>query len=226
MDAFRTVRALARDLSAAARLRDVGDALVAVSGNFGLPNVVVAESSTVQDAPMAPIFSSVADVAFDQLSHHPLVEQARQTEIPFGLAEAFRQSGVSAAAWAEGLPRGFETFHGAVIPVYDGGRLAWWVCFAGEQPIAQRSTMCMLAAASYAAHARAMELMSRSGKQRLLTPREIVCLRRAASGKSDSEIARELGISGRTVRYHIGNAKEKLGVRTRMQAVARILDWG
>jgi DNA-binding CsgD family transcriptional regulator len=225
MVAFLTVRALARDLSAAARLRDIGEALLAASENFGLPHVIVAESPTAQDAPMATIFSSVPDVAFDQLSRHPLVEQARQTEVPFCLAEAFRQSGVSAATWASGLPGGFETFHGAVIPVHDGGRLAWWVCFAGEQPIAQRSTMCMLAAASYAAHARAMELASRSGKQHVLTPREIACLRRAASGRSDPDIARELGISGRTVRFHIDNAKEKLGVRTRMQAVARILDW-
>ncbi|CDX53788.1 Autoinducer-binding domain protein [Mesorhizobium plurifarium] len=55
-----------------------------------------------------------------------------------------------------------------------------------------------------------------------LTPREIECLKWAAHGKSAWDISQLLGISKRTVTFHIENAKGKLGVRTTNQAVARL----
>ena len=56
-----------------------------------------------------------------------------------------------------------------------------------------------------------------------LTPREAECLRLVSQGITDEQIAVELNISPRTVRFHIGNAKTKLGVTTRIQAVAKRL---
>jgi DNA-binding CsgD family transcriptional regulator len=56
-----------------------------------------------------------------------------------------------------------------------------------------------------------------------LTVRELECLRWVARGKTDGEIAVILAISPRTARFHIENAKRKLGVAKRVHAVAEAL---
>ena len=52
-----------------------------------------------------------------------------------------------------------------------------------------------------------------------LTPRELASLRLMADGKSNKEIANDLGISDRTVKTHLGHLFEKLGVTSRTEAV-------
>jgi DNA-binding CsgD family transcriptional regulator len=59
-----------------------------------------------------------------------------------------------------------------------------------------------------------------------LTRREIQCLRWAAHGKTDSEIAEIVKISMPTVRFHMRNAADKLGVVGRPQAVRRAVVLG
>jgi DNA-binding CsgD family transcriptional regulator len=54
----------------------------------------------------------------------------------------------------------------------------------------------------------------------VLTPREYEVIGHVAEGRTNSEIAFRLGISGETVRKHLENAYEKLGVHTRTGAVA------
>jgi DNA-binding CsgD family transcriptional regulator len=56
-----------------------------------------------------------------------------------------------------------------------------------------------------------------------LSPRELECLRWAAQGKSAWDTGRILGISRHTVAFHLDNAKTKLGVRSTIQAVARLM---
>jgi DNA-binding NarL/FixJ family response regulator len=51
-----------------------------------------------------------------------------------------------------------------------------------------------------------------------LTPRELSTLRLMADGRSNKEIAGELGISERTVKTHLGHLFEKLGVTSRTEA--------
>jgi DNA-binding NarL/FixJ family response regulator len=58
----------------------------------------------------------------------------------------------------------------------------------------------------------------------LLTPREVEVLARVSAGSSNKVIARELGISLHTVKFHIESLFRKLGVRTRAEAVARALE--
>lgn len=58
----------------------------------------------------------------------------------------------------------------------------------------------------------------------LLTPREVEVLARVSAGNSNKVIARELGISLHTVKFHIESLFRKLGVRTRAEAVARALE--
>lgn len=54
-----------------------------------------------------------------------------------------------------------------------------------------------------------------------LTPRELEILSLVAEGRTNGELARILWISPNTVRKHLENAFDKLGVHTRTAAVAR-----
>lgn len=54
-----------------------------------------------------------------------------------------------------------------------------------------------------------------------LSEREIEALSWSARGKTSGEIATILGLSKRTVDFHIDRAREKLGVATRVEAVVR-----
>ena len=53
-----------------------------------------------------------------------------------------------------------------------------------------------------------------------LTPRELDVLRLLARGLQNKEIAIELGITGRTTKFHVGSQLRKLGAGNRTEAVA------
>lgn len=59
-----------------------------------------------------------------------------------------------------------------------------------------------------------------------LTKRERECLLWSAEGKTAWETAQILGLSERTVVFHLNNAASKLAVTTRQQAVARAVSQG
>ncbi|MDP2304715.1 MAG: LuxR C-terminal-related transcriptional regulator [Pseudomonadota bacterium] len=59
-----------------------------------------------------------------------------------------------------------------------------------------------------------------------LSPREKEVLELVAVGLTSHRIARRLGITEATVRTHVEHIRDKLGVRTRSQAVARALALG
>jgi DNA-binding NarL/FixJ family response regulator len=58
-----------------------------------------------------------------------------------------------------------------------------------------------------------------------LNEREVETLGWAARGKTSAEIAKILGLTKRTVDFHIDNARDKLGVTTRIQAAVKAT-WG
>ena len=70
----------------------------------------------------------------------------------------------------------------------------------------------------------ASELASSIG--RALTVREREVLTGLASGESGDELAKRLVIAPETVRRHVANAREKLGARTRVHAVALAIHRG
>ncbi len=57
----------------------------------------------------------------------------------------------------------------------------------------------------------------------ILTKREKEVFNLLISNKTTREIAKELGISEKTVRNHISNTMQKLGVKGRSQAVVELL---
>jgi DNA-binding NarL/FixJ family response regulator len=56
-----------------------------------------------------------------------------------------------------------------------------------------------------------------------LTGREVDVLRLLASGLRDKEIAKELGLSTRTVQHYVSNILSKLSASTRTEAVQNAL---
>ena len=63
-------------------------------------------------------------------------------------------------------------------------------------------------------------------KKNILTVREQEVFELLVLNKSTKEIAEFLGISEKTVRNHISNAMQKLGVKGRAQAVVELLKLG
>lgn len=63
-------------------------------------------------------------------------------------------------------------------------------------------------------------------KKRILTKREKEVFELLVLNKSTSDIAKELEISEKTVRNHISNAMQKLGVKGRAGAVVELLKLG
>jgi LuxR family transcriptional regulator of spore coat protein len=63
-------------------------------------------------------------------------------------------------------------------------------------------------------------------KKGILTKREREVFELLINNKTTSEIAGELGISEKTVRNHISNAMQKLGVKGRAGAVVELLKLG
>lgn len=64
------------------------------------------------------------------------------------------------------------------------------------------------------------------GRAGLLSPRELEVLQLLRTGSSTREIARKLGITSRTVAFHVATILEKLGVADRVGAVAKAFDLG
>ena len=68
--------------------------------------------------------------------------------------------------------------------------------------------------------------LDESGDTVLLTPRETEVLAAAAKGMSNKEIARELGISLHTVKFHLESLTRKLHAQGRTEAVAKAIGLG
>jgi len=124
---------------------------------------------------------------------------------------------------------GFGIRCGFTIPIHDGRGPVAAVTFAADarhpafgRSIDAHATVLQLMAMYFHAHARRKLAADRIVDGAALSPRQFECLEWAAKGKSAWEIGRILGISRRTVAFHLDSARAKLGVRTIYQAVARL----
>ena len=156
-------------------------------------------------------------------AQHPLTLHARQTDKPFLISWLRKEHGTSEQDWWMSFPPHLRNGDGdgVIIPVYDAGRLAWFTGFMGRSPKLDGRTLSILGAAAHAAYDRFRQLLDAKHDASPLTARESECLAWAAQGKTDQETAKIIGVSPRTVRFHIDNAKKKLGVATRIQAVIK-----
>jgi LuxR family transcriptional regulator, activator of conjugal transfer of Ti plasmids len=123
----------------------------------------------------------------------------------------------------------FGIRYGFTIPIHDANGPIAAVTFAAderrpqfERTISEHARVLQLMAMYFHAHAKRRIGSNRPIAGASLSPREAECLEWAAQGKSAWEIGTILGISRHTVATYLENAKAKLGVRTIVQAVARV----
>jgi len=116
---------------------------------------------------------------------------------------------------------------GAIIaPVHLPGGAVGGVVWATDRP--RRDLPEVYAARASELHAAAIRFIAAChdsagwrAEPARLTPREVQCLKWAAAGKTDADIAQIVGISMSTTRFHIRNATAKLGAVGRAQAIHR-----
>lgn len=227
MDAFLELGELFSRMSGAASLVSICAMLKQYSAAFGLTRVSIfdlrretaraSEAILCTDVPQKLLHR--LDRAGDFFAH-PLVERARRNREPFeilGLRVEDRSAGDGV------LP--IPAINGLVIPVHDGGAVVAMAALTGAKPLLNPLAYDTLKLAVQAGWHRLTELASGVALRtdQILTPRESECLRWVAKGKTDREIARILSVSPRTVRFHVDNAKEKLNVATRIQAVTKLM---
>jgi DNA-binding NarL/FixJ family response regulator len=70
---------------------------------------------------------------------------------------------------------------------------------------------------------RGFEAVHEEDEHTLLTPREVEVLTAVSNGLTNKEIARELGISRHTVKFHLESLMRKLGASSRAEAVSKSL---
>lgn len=118
---------------------------------------------------------------------------------------------------------------GFTIPIHDSRGAIAAVTFAAderrslfERTINKHVEVLQLMAIYFHAHARRRTVPDNHLDGIALSPREVQCLRWASEGKSAWETGQIMGISHHTVAFHLENARAKLGVRSTIQAVARL----
>jgi DNA-binding CsgD family transcriptional regulator len=166
---------------------------------------------------------------FDSLGlskHNPLISRAFEEARPYTAAEIWAAPlSLHQRRALTQINMSLNVLDGLMIPIRNGSNLEGIVLLGGNKPDMApvvRSTLHLLA---YCAFEQVIQLEAQPRRREvgLLSPREIECLSWAAAGKTDAEIGRILEISPRTTRFHIENAKKKLGVATRVQAVAEAM---
>ncbi|WP_431015427.1 LuxR family transcriptional regulator [Bradyrhizobium pachyrhizi] len=160
----------------------------------------------------------------------PVIREALETPEPFRWGIDFRSKFTSMAQqqlFDEAAQFGIRL--GFTVPIHDAhGPIAALTFAAGQrQPpfekcIDSHGRVLQLMALYFHAHVRRKLRNERSVDGIRLSPREFECLEWASQGKSAWEIGCILGISRNTVAYYLENAKQKLGVRTVLQAVTRL----
>jgi DNA-binding CsgD family transcriptional regulator len=229
MPAWEALQDLTAQLSAATTVEDIGNTLLSVSRRYGLSNVLIVDVTKLFDrvGPAIVYASENLDVieAFDAkrpLTRGVVLQRAQSSERPFLMSELRRaMEPAEVTGWWYSLPEGKQHKDALVVPVHVDGELFWVGGFSGLEPDLSQPVQAVLSTAIHASYLRFRELLDSRSENSPLSPRESECLRWVADGKTDFEVGKILSISPRTVRFHISNAKAKLGVATRIQAVAK-----
>jgi len=135
----------------------------------------------------------------------------------------------------ESVPPDAAGFEGALLVLSDDPALASDAALPGVLPrlAGERQVAAAVGALAEGLTVRAPGWRERGGfappeppPRPLLTPRELEVLALIAQGMSNKGVARRLGISVHTVKYHLEAVFAKLGARSRADAVSRGLRQG
>ena len=206
------------------------DKIVYMFGDWDRPGAsAYVARSTVDDIWVAPHFKSLSP------DREPLLAYGCKSfaAARMGMAYAGRPDAVPKphrffmTRLADSGLRGVVTFP---VRLRQGGPFGGWGL---SRSMAEARPFEMLVAA----HGREAKLAAFLAHERMndlsgglpmppLTAREADCLLWLARGKRLGEIAHLLGVSLPTIEFHLRNAREKLGARTREEAIAKALVGG
>lgn len=122
--------------------------------------------------------------------------------------------------------------HGYVVPLSTAGfarGVGFWAgqaCSGFNEIVRRREAYLNFIAMHFTAAAEDLGFAPRPVDPVNLTLRELEVLRLCAEGMTNLEISAQLGITERTVRFHLTNAGRKLGTGRRAQAVTRSIAMG
>jgi DNA-binding CsgD family transcriptional regulator len=168
--------------------------------------------------------------------HDPLPAAAAVNLMPFRWSDliagraGMALTGDQRRAFDIGAAHGWR--EGICVPIHGPGAYLVLGSFAGEAPDTSAEAMAGLHLLTLHAHVRLAALHARQpaapaeAAGAALSPREIEALACVFSGLTDAGTGRKIGVSERTARFHIDNARRKLGAKTRAQAVAAALAMG
>ncbi|WP_256731259.1 LuxR C-terminal-related transcriptional regulator [Sphingomonas sp. dw_22] len=128
-------------------------------------------------------------------------------------------------AWLDGeRSRGIDA--GLAIPVQDSAGCPAYLSLFGYDEVSikllidkKAPELAFLAGQFHALAKTLVPIANWVGRGPRLSNRELECLRLAALGQTVDESGHTLGISGRTVEFHLRNALDKLGAPTKLRAV-------
>lgn len=159
------------------------------------------------------------------MERHPFVLSALRSSIPITVSHLRHDPEFADQPWIELLHDTVKYGEGLIVPVYRDHKLLAIFNFAGANPNLSAIARSALQVLAHAAFDRYVELCGGTAPPvyRALTARETQCLRYIATGHEDVQISQMLGISPRTVRFHVDSAKAKLGAGSRVQVIAKAL---
>ena len=152
------------------------------------------------------------DPIIDSLAHRrePFTWSDLRRDRKFGKAGRDALRLLAAHGWLEGL----------VVPLAASGTRVGLVSLVGTQPDCDDQLKAHLSLISFGFHLHVRALAARQGfavAPAGLTAREIACIRLAAHGKTDADIALTLGVARSTAHEFIEKAKHRLSARTRTE---------
>lgn len=228
MPAWEALKGLTAQLSSALNVEDIGRALLNVGTLYGWTNLVIVDVTKLFNR-IGPALLYVSEgreliEGFDAerpLIRRPAFLRAQTSDRPFLASEVRRAMATADDHGWSALPGGADLKESLVVPVHVDGKFVWGAGFSGSEPDTSQPAQSVLSASAHEGYLRFRELLDSTRLHSPLSPRESECLKWVADGKTDFEVGKILNISPRTVRFHIRNAKTKLGVATRIQAVAK-----
>lgn len=159
----------------------------------------------------------------------PCVALLRKSARPFAWsdAKALETGRDAEAMWSDARADGMSD--GFVVRVFGPNGLVVLVRMAtGEAGVEQnvRAALESLATVYATLMLGHWEVRDAGPDHGVITQRQAQCLYWASRGKTDWEIATIMGLSWRTVHHHVENAKQRLGVTKRSEAVLKAGELG